>query len=240
MTRALLSDLAYSVISRVFESGTQEEKEECIKSFYQRVNYEDEIYIRSIGYDGVLLEKDGDLYSIKPDSGKYKCNGRPIRDADLCDWLGVPIAFLEGMSMAIEFAGARLETLEQQKQLAKRCEFESKRLAATRKSLAKKSAAECDINGACEHYKMPDVPQPQYTRGEICAMAPFSGIYFEWDGLLCVYVGKSINVPFRVGKGHHKLEDGLAMSFIPMDKSLIGRHELFYIWLLNPSKNGGL
>lgn len=94
-----------------------------------------------------------------------------------------------------------------------------------------------NANKACISHKMPQVPMPFIRRGQLQLMERFSGIYFEWQENECTYVGLSVNVPARVGDGHHRITGDCEMSFIAMPENEIYRAELFYIWLLSPSKN---
>jgi hypothetical protein len=87
-------------------------------------------------------------------------------------------------------------------------------------------------------FAMPDVP------GEKCSAAcfiaqnikPFSGIYFGWVDGVCVYVGKSINVQNRI-RTHTTITRCEGVSWIVMPESDIHHAELFYIWLMRPSRN---
>ncbi len=92
-------------------------------------------------------------------------------------------------------------------------------------------------NSTCLDHAMPPVPAPQHRAIEVGAMFPFSGVYFAWDGLLCFYVGESVNVPSRV-RNHNKFGQDTWVSFIETDQHK--RYEHFYIWLLNPYENGGM
>ena len=272
-----LSDFAWRVIDDVFTHGTEDQKAECVRSFYQRVDWKDEIEIAAISngrFDGgVVLRKDGVEWRIESDDWKYRLDGRAIRDAQLADRIGVPVAFLDGVTLAAKFLADRVGTRhEQEKQIAT-WKNERKRTESAKRSLIKKQNENRDaivrrfrreaekmlgrkqfntgiasaerkhieeLQRRCNSHDMPPVPIPSIKRSQLQKMEPFSGLYFEWEGLLCSYVGKSVNVPARVSDSHHKLEGDSLMSFLPMDAAVIGRNELFYIWLLNPSKNGGL
>lgn len=86
----------------------------------------------------------------------------------------------------------------------------------------------------CEQYSMPDVPSPACEARKVAKMKSFRGIYFGWDGLFCTYVGKSVNVPSRLGS-HTKIQKDQMVSFLRLDE--IDFSELFYIWLLRPVDN---
>lgn len=278
-----LADFAWRVIDDVFTQGSEEQIQECVRAFYQRVDCKDGVRVVEMHggpYDGgVVLEKDGEFFRIESEDWKYRCNGRPIKDAKLADMLGVPVAFLDGLTVAYGLFAENLQTRHMQEKEKQSLEAERKRLKSVQRSLDKKlaignagtlaretvvkslrRAAEkslkrkqlnCGIASAerkfwneitarCSSHDMPPVPPPMMRRSKIRELPPFSGLYFEWDGLLCTYVGKSVNVPARLSDGHHKLQGDSEMSFIEMDVRTIGRNELFYIWLLNPAKNGGL
>jgi hypothetical protein len=278
-----LAGFAWRVIDDIFRYGTEEQKQDCLKSFYSRVFWEDAIELSGI-YGGAyapafVLVKDGIKYHIEAQDWKFRVNGKAIKDANLADMLGVPVAFLDGLAMATAFCHKLVGTKKEQEDATKAFLEERRKLEATRRALDKKltignagslgrkavvkslrraaekeiaknqinagvAAAEqkfwAEITKRCTGHDMPPVPRPTMKRSQIRQLPPFSGLYFEWDGLLCNYVGKSINVPARLNDGHHKLQGDSMMSFLQMDSSVIGRNELFYIWLLNPAKNGGL
>ena len=281
-----LSEFAWRVIDDIFRNGTEEQKRECVKSFYQRVHWEGEVRLRNIfggcnefQKSAFVLEKDGYQYRIEADSWKYREGGKPIKDANLSDMIGVPTAFLDGIALAVSCVRSVVKTQQEQEEQKKLFTEERKKLESAKRLLDKKlsignagtlsresvvkslrRAAEKEIakkqintgiasaekkywkeiTRRCNSHDMPPVPKPNIKRSDLQRLPAFSGLYFEWHGLLCNYVGKSVNVPARVKDGHHKLQGDSMMSFLPMDMSLIGRSELFYIWLLNPASNGGL
>ena len=282
-SRENLSDFAWRVIDDIFESGTDDEKESCIRAFYERVNIGGGVELVGISYEDLegkfpnrmVLRRGGVDFIVYTDGSgfRYKLNGMPTRDADVAERIGAPVAFIEGLLLAVRFIGKHLGTKRQQEEELRKFDTERKKASAAKRALERagnkgrpqvikslrrqvekeigKKGINCaSQNAKQDHYKkiaercashsMPKVPSPNLRRSDIQRMEPFSGLYFEWDGLLCTYVGKSVNVPARVSSSHHKLTVDAAMSFIEMDSAVIGRNELFYIWLLNPIKNGGL
>lgn len=92
------------------------------------------------------------------------------------------------------------------------------------------------ISEGKEVLQMPAVPGPFISRDCLSELPKFSGIYFEWDGDVCVYVGESKDIPQRM-KSHQTLSLCSMMSFIEMPIEQLKRSELYYIFMLNPSKN---
>ncbi len=108
-------------------------------------------------------------------------------------------------------------------------------------SCASKEAWQIVIDDQCNRNNFPMVPFTTFAIGDVVKMKSFSGVYFLWPGLLCSYVGKSVDVTRRIrdhrGPGG-KIETGMEkVSFVKMPYDECHYLELFYIWLLRPELN---
>ena len=270
-----LADFAYRTIDNILKNGTEEEIRECIGAFYKRVDWQGDIFLTMIsGSDfgcKFLVEKNGTEIEIDVVEWKFKFNGRYIRNADVADLLGVPMAFIDGLSFACQHVGHTLGSKHKQQEewvrlkvaqaeiqkklsLLKKQEKKTKddfvkslrrhaekHLNRKLKNLAIETAKRewwAKLDSVCRYHSMPAVSKPSLRRLEIQKMNAFSGIYIEWNGDQCEYVGMSGNVPQRVSESHHKLEGNSLMSVIEFPFDQLARAEHFYIWLLHPRKNG--
>ncbi len=91
----------------------------------------------------------------------------------------------------------------------------------------------------CEYFQYTSVPAPRIkanNRGEGLPSAP--GIYFVWEGLRCVYVGRSANLSLRCVLGKHPaLKPGDVLSWIEEPVVRVKVAEAFYIGTLRPERN---
>src|SRR6266496_1714263 len=91
----------------------------------------------------------------------------------------------------------------------------------------------------CEYFQYTSVPAPRIkanNRGEGLPSAP--GIYFVWEGLRCVYVGRSANLSLRCVLGKHPaLKPGDVLSWIEEPVVRLKVAEAFYIGTLRPERN---
>jgi len=91
----------------------------------------------------------------------------------------------------------------------------------------------------CEYFQYSSVPAPRIkanNRGEGLPSAP--GIYFVWEGLRCVYVGRSANLSLRCILGKHPaLKPGDALSWLEEPVVRLKVAEAFYIGTLRPERN---
>lgn len=263
----------FRTISSMLASGDEEQRDHVLSVFYDRVCLDDDLEIRDIGSNFVVLNKGGFRVTIEKQHGtnRYRFNGTMMRDEHIAEKLGVPVSYLQGAFAIIEFSWSRIETISTirdeieslkkeraaMRKIAAKCENKKDRQAITKSfrrnaqkqidakhmkiAIAKASESYYEmLKEKCSSASMPAVPMPFIEREKLNLLEPFSGIYFAWDDLLCDYVGKSINVPSRVGNGHHKITGNCMMSYIELPASEINRAELYYIWLMNPSRNGGL
>lgn len=115
-----LADFAYRAINDVLKNGTEEEIRECIGAFYERVNWQGEFFLTLIsGSDfecKFSAEKNGIEFEIDVVEWKFKFNGRYIRNADVADLLGVPMAFVDGLSFACQHIGRCLGSKHKQQE----------------------------------------------------------------------------------------------------------------------------
>jgi len=90
----------------------------------------------------------------------------------------------------------------------------------------------------CPLFKMPQVPLAKCLRSCLAKnkLEPFPGVYFCWNQGVCVYVGKSVNVPNRI-RSHDVIQPHEEVSWLEMTESDIHHAESFYIWLLRPCRN---
>lgn len=82
---------------------------------------------------------------------------------------------------------------------------------------------------------MPAVPKP-FCMPFYPGVPEAPGIYFAWSDGVCVYVGKSKNLRYRL-RCHDIVDDSHLVSFLEMPLHEIHLAELFYIWALKPRLN---
>lgn len=101
-----------------------------------------------------------------------------------------------------------------------------------------KSELAKSVRIGCSAFDMPPVPHAKCSRNCLTENKPqaFSGVYFCWVGGVCVYVGKSVNVPNRICS-HNIIQACEDVSWIEMPEHEIHHAEQFYIWLLRPCRN---
>ena len=91
----------------------------------------------------------------------------------------------------------------------------------------------------CEYFEYSSVPAPRIkanNRGE--GLPSAAGIYFVWEGLRCVYVGRSRNLSLRCILGKHPaLKPGDALSWLEEPVVRLRVAEAFYIGTLRPERN---
>ena len=242
-------------ITGAFEHGDIVTIQSYMETFYDRVlrqNPSLEVYgIENCG-DRVSFWLQSDrsrfvLHWLGTKKG-FRIGRARVTDARAAEILRVPVAFLEGMLLA---ARCQIELgFDDERELLRkeRQQFDRDRKLSIRSAL-KSYRRQIESTLAprrftsrtariCNGWNMPPVPNPFMEREHLQLEKPFSGIYFEWEGMECTYVGKSKNVPSRVGKSHHKLKGNRMMSFLKFPSEELGRNECFYIWLLDPRKNG--
>jgi hypothetical protein len=87
--------------------------------------------------------------------------------------------------------------------------------------------------------QLPPPPEPSVFAKDVASMSEtFGGVYFAWEYGICVYVGRSKNIPSRI-RTHHVVKPEMELSWLEFDE--YGQHwnELYYIGLLRPDLNFG-
>jgi len=115
-----LAEFAYRTINDIFTNGTEEEKQDCIKAFYERVQWQGEIFLTLVSATNYeckfAVEKNDTIFTFDVEDWKFKLNGRYVKDANVADMLGVPMAFIDGMSFVCQHIGRVLGSQYEQEQ----------------------------------------------------------------------------------------------------------------------------
>jgi hypothetical protein len=90
--------------------------------------------------------------------------------------------------------------------------------------------------------RMPGVPILRVPIPAAPSTSPLpagGGIYFFWDGDECMYLGKSRQLRDRATVTHEQAESHFVVSWVERHAHTVGLDELYFIWLLRPTKNRG-
>ena len=90
---------------------------------------------------------------------------------------------------------------------------------------------------------MPEPPQPQQgvelpASAKGSSIPDFPGVYFIWAESGCVYVGSAESLRYRLTKKHQRYKPGEVVTWLPRMASGMRLDEIYYIWLLEPCRNG--
>jgi len=169
--------------------------------------------------------------------------------------LGVPFAFLEGISFCVEcFEEIGMENVRNRK-----LEFEQEQLDVAMKNYAqwKLTIRDIETRAKSKYWKKmartraeafatlhecnePPMPPTDTVSLDIArkAFVGVSGIYFLWKSDEIEYVGRSNCIGSRLSPSHHRAQSGHRVSVVsmPIPDSWIA--ECFYIWKYRPPLNG--
>jgi hypothetical protein len=142
---------------------------------------------------------------------------RPSAQARMLDGMDIP--YLRGADGSISVLYATLGVPEPK---APPVEPAPKRVRASRQRLLTLD----------ELAQLPEVPMRAKFRGEV------AGVYFLWDGDTLAYIGKAVDVDYRVWRQHRRTKAFTRATWLAVDaeydrKTLEGR----YVWRYRPSLN---
>ncbi len=169
--------------------------------------------------------------------------------------LGVPFAFLEGISFCIEcFEEIGMANVKNQK-----LDFEQKQLDIQIKNYVawKQNIGDIEKRAKSKYWKRmartraevfaslhetpePPIPPTDTVSLDIArrAFAGVSGVYFLWDCDEIKYVGRADCIGSRLSPSHHRAKPGHRVSVVSMSIEDSWVAENFYIWKFRPELNG--
>lgn len=169
--------------------------------------------------------------------------------------LGVPFAFLEGISFCIEcFEELGMASVRNQK-----LEFEQRQLDVQMKNYVqwKQTIRDIEKRAKSKYWKKmartraeafaslhenqePPSPPTDTVSLDVArkAFAGVSGVYFLWANDCIQYVGRANCIGSRLSPSHHRAQPGHRVSVVSMSISDSWVAECFYIWKYRPALNG--